>query len=143
MELKKSDNWRTPKNIYKLLHKEFNFNFDPCPYPRRKFNGLEVEWKKRNFVNPPYSQTELWIRKALKEAAKGKLIVLLLRLDASTIWFRDLLLPNAEIRLFEDRLHFISPKGKASRSNFASVLAILGKSKKRLNLKVIKWRGKQ
>ena len=25
------NNWKTPKELYSLLDKEFNFNFDPCP----------------------------------------------------------------------------------------------------------------
>ena len=59
---------------------------------------------------------------------------MLLRLDASTIWFRDLILPNAEIRLFDDRLHFINIEGKQSRSDHASILAVFNGSKKRANI---------
>jgi len=142
MKEKKSDLWRTPKVIYQMLDKRYRFDFDPCPYPKPNFNGLEIEWGKRNFVNPPYSQTELWVRKALIEHSKRKLIVMLLRLDASTIWFRDLILPNAQIKIFEDRLHFINQNGKASRSNFASILIILNRSKKRANIPILYWRRK-
>ena len=94
------DCWRTPDIIYKILYKEFNFDFDPCPYPRQQWDGLKVEWKDSNFMNPPYSETEKWVRKAIEERNKGKTVVMLLRLDASTKWFRDLILPNAEIRLW-------------------------------------------
>lgn len=138
--MKISDCWRTPKEIYRILNDEFQFDFDPCPYPRGDFDGLKVEWGQSNFVNPPYSETEKWIKKALKEQSKGKSVVMLLRLDASTKWFRDLILPNAEIRLFDDRLHFVDPEGNASRSNFASILAIMNGSTKRLNLEIIYWR---
>ena len=95
--MKKSDCWRTPPKIYKDLDKEFNFDFDPYPYPKPEWDGLEIEWGSRSFCNPPYSETEKWIRKAIEEHKKGKTVVLLLRLDASTKWFRDLILPNAEI----------------------------------------------
>jgi len=140
--LKASDNWRTPKNIYKILDQEFHFDFDPCPYPKPKWNGLEIGWGKSNFVNPPYSETEKWIKKALEEHKKGKSVIMLLRLDASTKWFRDLLLPNAEIRLFDDRLHFVDKDDNASRSDHASILAVMDGSNKRLDLEVIYWREK-
>jgi len=139
--MKATDNWRTPKKIYEDLDKEFHFDFDPCPYPMPDWDGIEVEWGNSNFVNPPYSETERWIRKALLERRyMDRNSVMLLRLDASTKWFRDLILPNAEIRLSDDRLHFVNMNGKASRSDHASILAIMNGSKKRLNLKVIYWR---
>ena len=136
------DEWRTPKKIYNLLDREFNFDCDPCPYPRSKFDGLNVEWGSSNFVNPPYSETELWIRKAIVEHKKGKSVVLLLRLDASTKWFRDLVLPNAEIRLFDDRIHFVDLDDVEKRSDHASILAVMNGSKKRLDLPIIYWRGR-
>ncbi|GAH15829.1 unnamed protein product, partial [marine sediment metagenome] len=112
-----SDDWRTPIQIYGMLHNEFHFNFDPCPYPRPDWNGLEIGWGTKNFVNPPYSETEKWVKKALIEHKKGKSIVMLLRLDASTKWFRDLILPNAEIRLFEDRLHKVDESWSLHRNS--------------------------
>ena len=133
-----NDNWCTPKAIYDALDSEFHFDFDPCPYPRSSWDGLTIEWGRVNFVNPPYSETGKWCQKALEEHAKGKVVVMLLRLDASTKWFRDLILPNAEIRLFYDRLSFVNPlTGKASRSDHASILAILNENPKKLNLAVI------
>jgi len=56
--LESIDDWATPRYFYDELHREFNFDFDPCPYQNNidKFNGLEVEWGKRNFINPPYSR---------------------------------------------------------------------------------------
>lgn len=139
--VKKTDHWRTPEKIYKILNDEFNFDFDPCPFMgHNEFNGLEISWGYCNFVNPPYSETEKWVLKSLEEFKEGKKIVLLLRLDASTKWFRDLILPNAEVRLFEDRLRFKDLEGVERRSDHASILCILNASKKRLNMPVIYWR---
>jgi len=137
--MKKSDNWRTPENIYKDLDREFHFDFDPCPYPKPSWDGLKIDWGNSNFVNPPYSETGLWVKKAIKEYKKNKSVVMLLRLDASTIWFRSLI-PIAEIRLFDDRLHFVNENGIGSRSDHASILAIMNGSKKRINLPIIYWR---
>ena len=51
--LNNKDDWATPKDFYYKLNSEFNFNFDPCPL-HSTFNGLEIEWGERNFVNPPF-----------------------------------------------------------------------------------------
>ena len=132
-----NDNWRTPRVIYEALDQEFHFDFDPCPSDP-SFDGLKVDWGQSNFVNPPYSQTTKWCEKALIESHKGKIVVMILRLDASTRWFRDIVLPNAEVRLFFDRIWFVNPStGKASRSDHASILAIFNDSPIRLNLPII------
>ena len=69
-----SDDWATPKDFYDELNKEFNFDFDPCPFQNdiEVFNGLTANWGKVNFVNPPYSRKlkEQFVLKGLEEAAK-------------------------------------------------------------------------
>ena len=51
------DDWKIPQDFYNKLNKEFNFDFDPCPYQHdMSWDGLQVEWGYRNFVNPPYSR---------------------------------------------------------------------------------------
>ncbi|GAG08355.1 unnamed protein product, partial [marine sediment metagenome] len=46
------DNWITPEWIKEI----FEGWFDPCPYnPNPKINGLNIEWKDKTYVNPPYS----------------------------------------------------------------------------------------
>ena len=64
--------WDTPKVLYQTLDAEFDFDFDPCPH-NPKFDGLKVEWGKRNFVNPPYGREIVrWVDKAIEEFKKGK-----------------------------------------------------------------------
>ncbi len=114
-----SDNWETPKYLYDELNQEFNFNFDPCPLhhgeiPKEK-NGLLIDWKERNFINPPYSRKlkEAFVKKALEESNKGKLCVLLLPVSTSTILFHEYILPNAkEIRFLKGRVRFIGYNSK-------------------------------
>tara|TARA_R110000744_G_scaffold68396_4_gene139138 strand:- start:198 stop:671 length:474 start_codon:yes stop_codon:yes gene_type:complete len=108
---KTSDNWKTPLSFYSTLDKEFNFDFDPCPYNELdlKFDGLNVEWGNRNFVNPPYSKKlkDEFVKKAIEESRKGKLCVLLLPVSTSTILFHDHIVPNAsEIRFVKKRILF-------------------------------------
>ena len=101
------DDWKTPKILYDELNKEFEFDFDPCPL-HSKFNGLEIEWKERNFINPPYSQKtkEAFIRKAFNESKKGKLCVMLLPVSTSTKIFHEVIYHNAEIRFLKGRVKF-------------------------------------
>ena len=105
--LNNKDDWETPAYIYDELNKEFNFNFDPCPL-YSTFDGLVIDWKQRNFVNPPYSRKlkEAFIRKAYEESKKGKLCVMLLPVSTSTIIFHEIIYPNAEIRFLKGRVKF-------------------------------------
>lgn len=73
--LEHKDDWATPSDLYNSLDEEFGFDFDPCPYQHSmSWDGLQVEWGKRNYINPPYSLKlkELFVRKAIEESKKGK-----------------------------------------------------------------------
>lgn len=83
--LENSDNWATPKWLYNELDFIFHFDFDPCPL-NADFDGLEIEWGQRNFVNPPYNRIDKpkFIRKAIEEWKKGKTCVLLIPASMGT-----------------------------------------------------------
>ena len=104
------DDWRTPVDFYDKLNKEYDFDFDPCPYMHdMSWNGLQIERGERNFVNPPYSRKlkEAFILKAIEQSKKGKLCVMLLPVSTSTKIFHDHILPNnKEIRFIRRRLKF-------------------------------------
>jgi len=106
-----SNDWKTPQDLYESLSSEFNFNFDPCPYQHNidKWDGLLIDWKERNFINPPYSKKlkEAFILKAISESNKGKLCVMLIPVSTSTKIFHDQILPNKkEIRFLKGRVKF-------------------------------------
>jgi hypothetical protein len=120
--------WKTPKLLYEGLNREFHFDFDPCP-PNHNFNGLMVEWKQRNFVNPPYDRVAEWIEKAWTESQKGKLVVLLTASRTDTRWFHRYVLPYAsEIRFLKGRLRFNDNPNYLARAPFPSVIIIFGSS---------------
>ena len=91
------------------LDAEFQFDFDPCPFPLPEgFNGLAVDWGKSNYINPPFGSVMIdgrkkgptaWARKAIEEAVKGKTCVMVYPIDK---WILMLLAAGAEVRNLGD-----------------------------------------
>lgn len=101
--------WLTPKPLMKELQTEFNFDFDPCPYPKpESFDGLICDWGKSNYVNPPFGSIihngkkkgmTAWVRKAIEEHKKGKKVVMVYPIDK---WVLMLLAAGAKVRNLGD-----------------------------------------
>ncbi|HDY66251.1 MAG TPA: adenine methyltransferase [Candidatus Scalindua sp.] len=105
--------WRTPEEIYDKLDKEFHFDFDPCP-TNPKFDGLEIEWGKCNFVNPPYGrEIGKWLWKGYKEWLCGNTVVFLIPSRTDTNWWHDYVMFADEIRFIKGRLKFGGAKNSA------------------------------
>lgn len=114
------DNYATDESIMQV----FEGWFDPCPLNENpEINGLEIEWEDKTYVNPPYSKPLPWINKAIQENKKGKRIVMLLRMDTSTEWFKRLQEANAQFLWINKRLKF----GTGKCAPFPSMLVILSK----------------
>lgn len=107
--------WLTPPNLMNKLQMEFNFDFDPCPYPKPdNFDGLQCDWGKSNYVNPPFGSVmsngkkvggTAWARKAIQENKKGKKVVFLYPVDK---WILMMVDAGAKIRNMSDiRWHAI------------------------------------
>lgn len=96
--------WLTPPDVYAALDAQYEFDFDPCPFPKPDdFDGLTCEWGKSNYVNPPFGSIlhdgkrkgmTAWVRKALAEQAKGKRVVMVYPLDK---WVLMLLAAGAKV----------------------------------------------
>ncbi len=101
--------WLTPPELYETLDKEFNFDFDPCPFPLPdKFDGLTCDWKNSNYVNPPFGSIihqgrkkgpTAWVRKSIEENKKGKQVVFLYPVDK---WILMMIKAGAKIRNLGD-----------------------------------------
>lgn len=83
--------WLTPPPLFDELNAQYEFDFDPCPFPKPDdFDGLTAEWGSSNYVNPPFGSImhegkkkgmTAWVRKAIAEQAKGKRVVLVYPID--------------------------------------------------------------
>lgn len=117
--LEHSDHWATPKELYNELNEKYGFDFDPCPL-HSKIDGLNIEWGKMNFVNPPYSRQlkEAFVKKAVEEFKKGKSSVLLLPVSTSTKLFHEVILPNATgLKFLKGRVKFLGVNTKGEYVN--------------------------
>lgn len=113
-----NDNYATDECIMQL----FDDWFDPCPLNvNPEIDGLRIEWRDKTYVNPPYSKPLVWVKKAIEENKKGKRIVMLLRMDTSTEWFKLLQEAGAKFLWVNGRLRFNTGKP----ANFPSMLVIL------------------
>jgi len=106
--------WLTPPEIYAELDAEFGpFDFDPRPSPKpENFDGLTCDWGRRNYVNPPFGSIihegkkkgpTAWVRKAIAEYQKGKLVVLVYPIDKWVLMLiKEIFGENAKIRNLGD-----------------------------------------
>lgn len=117
-----SDNWATPKFIYEFYIR--NNYFDPCPL-NSNFNGLNISWKQKNFVNPPYSKIKYFVDKSIDEHKKGKEIILLIPARIDTKYFRKLVDYGCDIVFITGRLHF----NESNSAPFPSCLVYLTNKK--------------
>ena len=101
--------WLNTPDLFNDLQKEFNFDFDACPYPKPEdFDGLTNEWGKSNYVNPPFGAiihngkkkgATAWVRKSIIEHEKGKNVVFVYPIDK---WVLMMIKAGAEIRNLGD-----------------------------------------
>lgn len=126
---KKTDHWQTPPEIYKELDEEFKFDCDPCPLNPTE-DGLEVDWGRRCFVNPPYSKVKEFLKKAWEEIGKDntEVAVFLTFSNTDTKWFHDYLYGIAELRFIKGRLRFLDEDGvKQGSAMRPSMIAVLSR----------------
>ncbi len=126
--------WRTPLNIFKQLHDEFDFELDACADPNWLLcpinitnDSLNQRWFGRVWCNPPYgTQIRGWIEKAYQESQQdyNELIVLLVPNSTGSRWFHDWVYNKAEVRFWKGRIRFV---GANDRAPFDSIVIIYQK----------------
>lgn len=111
----KTDEWATPRDFFDQLNTEFHFTLDPCSngenalctnYFTPDVDGLAQDWGKHTvFMNPPYSQNYLWMKKAYESWQKGATVVCLVPSRTCTRWWHEFAM-KGEIRFIKGRLKF-------------------------------------
>lgn len=102
--------WLTPPTLMAQLQAEFNFNYDPCPFPKpADYDGLKAEWGTSSYCNPPfgsYTDTDgkkkgptAWARKCIAEHQRGKRVVMVYPIDK---WVLLMLEAGAQVRNLKD-----------------------------------------
>lgn len=121
MPKSKSDVHLTPDKIYKLIEEKWGVSkeelFDPCP-ENPKFDGLDISWKRFNYVNPPYPRLGEFVEKAERETAVGNTTFLLLPAKTDQDWFHEHIIPRInEVIWIKRRLHFKNDKWSSPQSH--------------------------
>lgn len=132
-----NDEYETPPWFYRGLDTEFAFDLDPAAtaanakcarFYDKEHNGLERPWIARAvFVNPPYSNVEAWVHKAILASSvePWPTVVMLLPVRTDNDWFRRLIDWSSEVRWLRKRIRFELEGKPADSPRFASMIVIL------------------
>jgi phage N-6-adenine-methyltransferase len=136
---RRSDEWRTPPELWQALHAEFHFDLDAAAtqdnttcvrFCDRQVDALTVSWENAVvWLNPPYSKCKAFMAKAKQEAQAGATVVCLVPSRTDTRWWHESVWdtarqrpqPGVEVRFLKGRLRFGPGTGTAP---FPSALVI-------------------
>jgi phage N-6-adenine-methyltransferase len=143
------DLWETPPELFSVLDSEFHFTLDVCcmeetakcaRYFTPRENGLAQCWDGEvAFMNPPYSQVGIWIRKAWCESLLGATVVALIPSRTDNEYWHTYILPDSrvgisdslrrvhnasEIRMIRGRVPFLHYGKRYGSPKMPSVLVV-------------------
>lgn len=128
---KASDEWETPQWLFELLDDEFYFDCDAAATKRNTkckewmthalshnwYHFNEVEWHTSKmevfFLNPPYSQIAVFMKKAYEESLNGAIVVCLIPCRTDTRYWHNYVMQAQEIRFIKGRLQFSNMQNSA------------------------------
>lgn len=118
-----SDEWETPRSLFRMLDKEFGFTLDVCAttgnttcpqYFTKAIDGLRQDWGTNIcWMNPPYSQLRDWLHKAHESSHRGATVVCLTFARTDTRAFHESVAHATEIRFLRGRLRFSNARNTA------------------------------
>jgi hypothetical protein len=129
--MNEKDEYYTPKWVFDKLG--LDFDLDPCSPGKHKSNspatvhyshpqnGLELEWRGRIWMNPPYSKPSPWVEKFIEHGNGLALLPL-----SKAKWFHALWNAADAITLMPTLLKF-DYQGQPSQIQFQCALFALGK----------------
>lgn len=92
-------------------------------------DGLADDWSGRlTFVNPPFSQLLVWLRRAHDQWQAGNVqtVVFLAPVRTDSAWFHDTLSAVANIYLLRGRIRFLKADGTGQHTPFSLMVVTLG-----------------
>lgn len=131
------DLWQTPKWLFDYYHRRFDFKMDVAASPENTFvkgnywtdkeNALDQNWSVwGNWCNPPYSNVNPWVEKAIEELKRGCLTVMIIPADTSVKWFKLAFENCSECHFISGRIAFIHSETQkpVSGNNKGSVVFV-------------------
>ena len=121
MPKSKSDVHITPDRVWSLINQFWGYDkeefFDPCPLDP-DFDGLKIDWKKLNYINPPYSKLKDFVYYGIEQSKQGKQSIFLLPCKTDQKFFHVLIENNYEIKWIEKRLKFKNNLNSSMQPHF-------------------------
>jgi transcriptional regulator with XRE-family HTH domain len=132
----------TPSSFLAPIYDAFGpIDLDPCGHelspvvarrrliPEQGADGLTDTWTGRLvYLNPPYSQLLLWLRRAHEQWRAGNVetVVGLVPVRTDSSWFHEVFSSDADIFLLKGRVSFLDTKGKKQPTPFSLMIFTLG-----------------
>ena len=137
---RKRNDYQTPPELYKralqILGRE-KFDLDTCcsenNIPANHYfiegfaDGLKWDWEKINWCNPPFNQSDKWVKKAFEEQQKGNNTIMLIPVRTETKYWHEYILfnQNVEIIWLKKGTRFIDPDTQKEMNIFKNALALV------------------
>lgn len=130
----------TPSDVVRRIEAVLDgIELDPCGHPKspvrarrciqKEEDGLKPPWSARTvFVNPPYSETGEFVRKAAQEwrSNRAQTILMLLPVKTHFAWFQDHIQSVADVFFLRGRISFERLGMPATPAPFPTMLVLYG-----------------
>lgn len=134
LQLNKKDDWETPPDTFEWACRVTGIDpvLDVCAtaentkcgkYYTVEDNALRQDWKDAFWMNPPYSNVDMWIRKAVEESNLwGTHGLALVFAKVDTKWFHDVIYPVHELYFPRGRVKFLDGGKERQSAPYPSML---------------------
>lgn len=143
MQLKDSDRYMTPRWVVNLVIEQFGgvIDCDPAWDPlsevvathqfdaRAGVDGLVKPWVGKCYVNPPYSDVQPWVLRAVQHAATGGEVVMLVNASTDTTYWQSYVFEHATVCFLNRRVRFLKAGSTTPIANMCpSAIVYFGKN---------------
>jgi len=124
------DNWETPDSFFKYWDDIYKFDGDCAATMENKkthsylSNAFEEPWYRMGWCNPPFSEKDKFIDKAIEETECGNKTLMLLPASTGALWFKKAIENCSLVVFVVGRLRF---KGAPSSADFDTCLFLFEK----------------